>query len=67
MAVGAKDWSNPNSLRYGLLFGALIISVLLRRHFVPDTGRFADRMLIDLDLRCQNVGARRMESSHIGC
>ncbi|MGE0053440.1 MAG: APC family permease [Hyphomicrobium sp.] len=59
MGVGAKVWGNPNALWYGLAFGALIIPVFLFRHYVQDKGRFPDHMLIDLDLKSQDLGARR--------
>lgn len=59
MGVGAKVWGNPNALWYGLLFGALIIPVFLFRHYVQDKGRFPDHMLIDLDLKSQDLGERR--------
>jgi hypothetical protein len=59
MGVGAKVWGNPNALWYGLLFGALIIPVFVYRHYVQDKGRFPDHMLVDLDLRSQDLGARR--------
>jgi amino acid transporter len=59
MGVGAKVWGNPNALWYGLLFGALIIPVFLFRHYVQDKGRFPDHMLVDLDLKSQDLGARR--------
>lgn len=59
MGVGAKVWGNPNALWYGLAFGALIIPVFLYRHYVQDKGRFPDHMLIDLDLKSQDLGARR--------
>lgn len=59
MGVGAKVWGNPNALWYGLLFGALIIPVFLYRHYVQDKGRFPDHMLIDLDLKSQDLGQRK--------
>lgn len=59
MGVGAKVWGNPNALWYGLLFGALIIPVFLYRHYVQDKGRFPDHMLIDLDLKSQDLGERK--------
>ena len=59
MGVGAKVWGNPNALWYGLAFGALIIPVFLFRHYVQDKGRFPDHMLIDLDLKSQDLGERR--------
>ena len=59
MGVGAKVWGNPNALWYGLAFGALIIPVFLFRHYVQDKGRFPDHMLVDLDLKSQDLGARR--------
>ena len=59
MGVGAKVWGNPNALWYGLLFGLLIIPVFLFRHYVQDKGRFPDHMLIDLDLKSQDLGQRR--------
>jgi amino acid transporter len=59
MGVGAKVWGNPNALWYGLLFGALIIPVFLYRHYIQDKGRFPDHMLIDLDLKSQDLGERK--------
>ncbi|HML44920.1 MULTISPECIES: APC family permease [Hyphomicrobium] len=59
MGVGAKVWGNPNALWYGLAFGLLIIPVFLFRHYVQDKGRFPDHMLIDLDLKSQDLGERR--------
>jgi amino acid transporter len=59
MGVGAKVWGNPNALWYGLLFALLIIPVFLFRHYVQDKGRFPDHMLIDLDLKSQDLGERR--------
>lgn len=59
MGVGAKVWGNPNALWYGLLFGALIIPVFWFRHYIQDKGRFPDHMLIDLDLKSQDLGAKR--------
>lgn len=59
MGVGAKVWGNPNALWYGLLFGLLIIPVFLFRHYVQDKGRFPDHMLIDLDLKSQDLGERK--------
>jgi hypothetical protein len=37
----------------------LIIPVFLFRHYVQDKGRFPDHMLIDLDLKSQDLGERR--------
>ena len=59
MGVGAKVWGNPNALWYGLLFGALIIPVFWFRHYVQDKGRFPDHMLIDLNLKSQDLGERK--------
>lgn len=59
MGVGAKVWGNPNALWYGLIFGLLIVPVFLFRHYVQDKGRFPDHMLIDLDLKSQDLGERR--------
>ncbi len=59
MGAGAKVWGNPNALWYGLAFAAMIIPVFLFRHYVQDKGRFPDHMLHDLDLKSQDLGARR--------
>jgi len=59
MGAGAKVWGNANALWYGLLFGLLIVPVFLFRHYVQDKGRFPDHMLIDLDLKSQDLGQRR--------
>lgn len=59
MGAGAKVWGNPNALWYGIAFGFLIIPVFLYRHYVQDKGRFPDHMLEDLDLKGQDLGARR--------
>jgi amino acid transporter len=59
MGAGAKAWGNPNALWYGLAFAGLIIPVFLFRHYVQDKGRFPDHMLVDLDLKGQDLGERR--------
>ncbi|OYX75612.1 MAG: amino acid permease [Rhizobiales bacterium 32-66-11] len=59
MGAGAKVWGNPNALWYGLVFALLIIPVFLYRHYVQDKGRFPDHMLLDLDLKGQDLGERR--------
>ena len=59
MGAGAKVWGNPNALWYGLAFALLIIPVFLFRHYVQDKGRFPDHMLIDLDLKSQDLGERK--------
>ncbi|MFN3624710.1 MAG: APC family permease [Hyphomicrobium sp.] len=59
MGAGAKVWGNPNALWYGLAFAALIIPVFLFRHYVQDRGKFPDHMLEDLNLRSQDLGARK--------
>jgi amino acid transporter len=59
MGAGAKTWGNANALWYGLAFAAMIIPVFLFRHYVQDKGRFPDHMLEDLDLKGQDLGARR--------
>lgn len=59
MGAGAKVWGNPNALWYGLIFALLIIPVFLYRHYVQDKGRFPDHMLVDLDLKGQDLGVRR--------
>lgn len=59
MGAGAKVWGNPNALWYGLAFALVIIPVFLYRHYVQDKGRFPDHMLVDLDLKGQDLGARR--------
>ncbi len=59
MGAGAKVWGNPNALWYGLAFAALIIPVFLFRHYVQDRGRFPDHMLEDLNLKSQDLGARK--------
>ncbi|WP_424959152.1 APC family permease [Hyphomicrobium sp. 1Nfss2.1] len=59
MGAGAKVWGNPNALWYGLAFAALIIPVFLFRHYVQDRGKFPDHMLEDLNLKSQDLGARK--------
>ena len=59
MGAGAKVWGNPNALWYGLAFAAAIIPVFFFRHYIQDKGRFPDHMLADLDLKSQDLGARR--------
>lgn len=59
MGAGAKVWGNPNALWYGLGFAALIIPVFLFRHYVQDGGKFPDHMLVDLNLKSQDLGARK--------
>jgi len=59
MGAGAKVWGNPNALWYGLGFAAVIIPVFLFRHYVQDRGKFPDHMLADLNLKSQDLGARR--------
>lgn len=59
MGAGAKVWGNPNALWYGLAFAAAIIPVFFFRHYIQDKGRFPDHMLADLNLKSQDLGARR--------
>lgn len=59
MGAGAKVWGNPNAIWYGLGFAALIVPVFLFRHYVQDGGKFPEHMLVDLNLRSQDLGERR--------
>jgi amino acid transporter len=59
MGAGAKVWGNPNSLWYGIGFALLILPVFFFRHYIQDKGKFPDHMLVDLDLKSQDLGERR--------
>lgn len=59
MGVGAKVWGNPNALWYGIGFALLILPVFIYRHYIQDGGKFPDHMLVDLDLKGQDLGEKR--------